>query len=288
MERLTVNSDHSLSLKKEVTFFLALTFFLSSFFYYLIATIEDNGWYEFGLMWCPGVASIITSLKFRKNLKGFGWKAGKIWLLALSYFYPLAALFLVYGVIWYFGFGGFAGFEANFMTKLAFFPMLLMALEGSYFAGRSALGEEIGWRGYLVPRLLEKYSPNTVSVFVGVIWAIWHFPIMVTGDYGNETPILYQLTCFTLMIVGSNFVYTWFRIKSGSFWTGVLLHTSGNLFIFHVFEDLTINTGNTAFYAGETGAVFALWGALLIGLFLKFGWDWPTSFGSFIREKFAR
>ena len=283
-----MNSDRSLSLKKEVTFFLALTFFLSSFFYYAIATIEDNGWYEFGLMWCPGVASIVTSLKFRKNLKGFGWGGGRIWILALSYFYPLATLFLVYGVIWYFDFGGFAGFEANFLTKLAFFPMVLMALEGTCFAGRSALGEEIGWRGYLVPRLLEKYSPNTVSVFVGFIWAIWHFPIIVTGDYGSGTPILYQLTCFTLMIIGINFVYTWFRIKSGSLWTGVLLHTSGNLFIFHVFEDLTINTGNTAFYAGETGAVYALWGALLIGLFLKFGWDWPTSLGRLIRDKFAR
>ncbi len=163
------------------------------------------------------------------------------------------------------------------MTKLAFIPMILMALEGTYFAGRSAMGEEIGWRGYLVPKLLEKYTPNQVSIFVGLIWALWHFPIMVTGDYGNDTPLLYQLVCFTLMIVGVNFVYTWFRIKSKSLWTGVLLHTTGNLFIFHVFSDLTINTGNTPYYAGETGAVFALWGSLLIFVFLRFGWDWPTT-----------
>ena len=52
-------------------------------------------------------------------------------------------------------------------------------------------------------------------------------------------------------------------------WTGVLLHTAGNLYLFHVFEDLTLDTGNTPFYAGETGAVFALWGATLIVLFLN-------------------
>ena len=208
-------------LHKEVAFFLALTFFLSSFFYYFIATVESDGWYEFGLMWCPGVAAIITSLIFRKNLKGFGWGTGNFGLLIASYFFPIAELFIVYGVIWYFGFGGFAGFDNNFMTRLAFFPMILMALEGTYFAGRSALGEEIGWRGYLVPRLLEKYQPNSVSIFVGLIWAGWHFPIMVMGDYGSDTPVIYQMVCFTLVIVGVNFIYTWFRIKSGSLWTGV-------------------------------------------------------------------
>lgn len=272
----TMLNQKTITIEKEVSIFLFLTFFFSSFFYYLITTTDDNGWYAFGLMWCPGVASIITSLIFRKNLNGFGWGAGNFWLLIASYFYPIVELFIVYGIIWSFGFGDFAGFDSNFMTKLAFFPMILMVLEGSYFSGRSAMGEEIGWRGYLVPRLLEKYPPNNVSIFVGIIWSVWHFPIMVTGDYGSETPLLYQLTCFTLMIVGVNFIYTWFRIKSKSLWSGVLLHTTGNLFIFHVFEDLTINTGNTEYYAGETGAIFAIWGALLIFVFLKFGWDWPT------------
>jgi len=255
------NSQSTIAFNKEVTVFLTLTFFLSSFFYYFIAANEDNGWYAFGLMWCPGVASIVTSLLFQKNLRGFGWGIGNFWLLLASYFFPLAELFLIFGVIWYLNLGGFAGFESNFMTKLAFIPMVLMALEGTYFAVRSALGEEIGWRGYLVPKLLERYQPNQVSIIVGLIWAVWHFPIMITGDYGSQTPIWYQLICFTLMLVGVNFVYTWFRIKSGSMWTGVLLHTAGNLYLFHVFEDLTLDTGNTPFYAGETGAVL-LYGAL--------------------------
>jgi len=277
--------QEKLAFKQEILFFLGLTFFLSSFFYYLIATNKDNGWYAFGLMWCPGVASIITSLLYRKHLRGFGWMPSRPGLLLASYALPIFELLLVYSVVWYFGFGGFAGWENNFMTKLAFVPMVLMALEGTYFSGRSALGEEIGWRGYLVPRLLEQYKPNTVSLFVGVVWAVWHYPIMLTGDYGSDTPVLFQLLCFTLMIVGVNFIYTWFRIKSGNMWTGVLLHTAGNLYIFHVFEDLTINTGNTAYFAGETGIVFASWGALLIFVFMKFGWDWPTELYRLLKLK---
>jgi membrane protease YdiL (CAAX protease family) len=191
--------------------------------------------------------------------------------------YPIIELFIIYGCIWFFNFGEFAGFESNFITQLTLLPMLLIILEGSYFAARSALGEEIGWRGFLVPKLLKKYSPNQVSIMVGLIWSVWHYPIMISGDYGSQTPILYQLCCFTLMIVGVNFIYTWLRLKSESLWSGVLLHTAGNLYIFHIFEDLTIDTGNTAYFAGETGAIFALWGSLLIFLFLRFGWDWPTT-----------
>lgn len=273
---------------KEILTFLILTFLFSSVFYYLIAVVEEDGWLEFGLMWCPGIAAIVTSLIYRKNLKGFGWGMNHYWLLMASYFYPILELFLVYGIIWYFSFGGFAGFDANFMTKLAFIPMILMALEGTYFAGRSALGEEIGWRGFLLPRLLAKSSPNQASLIVGFIWAVWHYPLMITGDYGSQTPILYQLLCFTLMIVGVNFVYTWFRIKSDSVWSGVLLHTAGNLFIFHVFDDLTLDTGNTAYFSGETGAIFALYGGLLIFLFLRFGWDWPTDFYRGIKNVFIK
>lgn len=280
-----MKSRTSYALEKEVSVFIALTFLFSSVFYYLIATVADHGWYEFGLMWCPGLAAIIVSLLYRNSLKGFGWRLGSVPLLFSSYCYPIAQLFIVYGMIWYFGFGGFAGFDSNFMTGLAFFPMILMALEGSYYSGRSALGEEIGWRGYLVPRLLEHYSPNKVSLFVGAVWALWHFPILLTGDYGSDTPLFYQLVCFSFMILGVSFIYTWFRIKSGSLWTGALLHTSGNLFLFHVFEDLTIHTGNTGYFAGETGAVFAAWGALLMVLFITFGWDWPSSLGHWFKNK---
>lgn len=277
-----------MTINREIRTFLVLTFLFSSFFYYLVGSKEQNGWYFFGLMWCPGVAAMVTSFIYKGNLKNFGWRITNVRILLGCFMFPIFELCIVYGVIWQFSLGGFAGFENNFITSLTVLPMILMILEGMYFAGRSALGEEIGWRGFLVPRLLESNSPNKVSLLVGGIWALWHFPLFLIGEYGSETPILFQMICFGLMIVGSNFVYTWFRIKSANLWSGVLLHTTGNLFIFHVFEDLTTNTGNTASWAGETGIVFAYWGGLLIGLFLKFGWDWPTLLYSSCKSRFGK
>lgn len=266
-----------ISLTKEVSLYLLLTFSFSSIFYYFIS-VSDNGWLTFGLMWCPGIASIITYLLINRTVKGFYFGFGKITYLFFSFFIPIISLFLVYGTIWATELGSFKGFECNFITKLSLIPMTLLIIEGSFYSGRSALGEEIGWRGYLTPLLLKKYTPNQASLFVGLVWSVWHFPLIVTGNYGTNSPIFLQLICFTLMLTGTTYIYTWFRIKSGSLWTGCLLHTSHNLFIFHVFNDLTKSNKLTPYFIDETGAIFAVYGLILILLFHKFGWDWPSNF----------
>jgi len=57
------------------------------------------------------------------------------------------------------------------------------------------------------------------------------------------------------MVVSGSFIYTWYRLKSGSLWTGVMLHASHNLFIQSFFTPMTFDTGNTAWYTDEFGAV---------------------------------
>jgi len=68
------------------------------------------------------------------------------------------------------------------------------------------------------------------------------------------------------MVISISFVFTWYRMKSGSLWTGVLLHASHNLFIQSFFTPLTRDTGNTKYYIDEFGIVlpvvclcFAVW-----------------------------
>jgi membrane protease YdiL (CAAX protease family) len=62
-----------------------------------------------------------------------------------------------------------------------------------------------------------------------------------------------------------SFVFAWFRLKSDSLWTGVILHASHNLFIQSIFTPLTKDTGYTKYYIDEFGAVLPI-----IGLFLAF------------------
>jgi membrane protease YdiL (CAAX protease family) len=60
-------------------------------------------------------------------------------------------------------------------------------------------------------------------------------------------------------VVSEGFIYTWFRLKSGSLWTGVMLHASHNLFVQSFFTPLTIvNNSRTNYFIDEFGAVLAI------------------------------
>jgi membrane protease YdiL (CAAX protease family) len=77
-----------------------------------------------------------------------------------------------------------------------------------------AFGEEYGWRGYLLPRLLPLGASNA-SLIVGVIWAAWHLPVLLIGlNYGGA-PFWIALPVFVVEVVASSFVFTWFFLASG-------------------------------------------------------------------------
>jgi membrane protease YdiL (CAAX protease family) len=122
----------------------------------------------------------------------------------------------------------------------------------------SALGEEIGWRGFLVPELFKNQGFTKTSLISGLIWGTWHLPILLFADYNSGTPAWYSMICFMLLVISISFIYTWFRIKSGSLWTAVILHGSHNIFIQNIFTPLTEDTGNTAYYIDEFGIVLPI------------------------------
>lgn len=134
----------------------------------------------------------------------------------------------------------------------------------------SALLEEVAWRGFLVPKMIELTSFTKTALFTGLIWAIWHYPFIIFSDVrlGN-TPLPFSLVCFTLFAVGLSFATAWLRLKSGSVWTAALLHGSHNVFMLHVFNTLTTDLGSTWLLLGEYGVVFAVIGLLLIILFWR-------------------
>jgi membrane protease YdiL (CAAX protease family) len=111
------------------------------------------------------------------------------------------------------------------------------------------------WRGFLVPELFKNYGFTKTSIIIGLIWGIWHLPGLLFADYNIGAPSWYSMLCFMILIVSISFIYTWFRIKSGSLWTAVILHATHNLFIQGIFTPLTADKGNTAYYIDEFGIV---------------------------------
>jgi len=178
----------------------------------------------------------------------------------------------VYGFVWLTGIGtfnpeGFANFIAPAYPILQDQPTHVIVIIGliivsSYEVIMTAfrtLGEEIGWRGLLVPELAKRYSFTTTSFISGFIWAIWHYPVLIFGDYNNAgAPLWFGLICFTVLVTGISFAITWLRLKSGSLWTAVLLHASHNIFIQAVFSPMTGKTALTPYVIDEFGIGLAL------------------------------
>ena len=117
---------------------------------------------------------------------------------------------------------------------------VVVATFGLVISCLSALGEEIGWRGFLVPELAKNFSFTKTALISGGIWALWHYPLILFANYNNSSaPAWFGLFCFTVMVLGISFAFAWLRLKSGSLWTGVIFHASHNLFIQNFFTPLT-------------------------------------------------
>jgi uncharacterized protein len=250
--------------------YLLFVFLFSSVFYFLIVRAHSlsggGGLYTVGIMWCPALAAFAT---LRLNGRGaaelrWKWPTGKY--AAMSWYIPLMYGGIAYLIVWISGLGGFPNHE--FMLGrvermgLGLSPaastvvyVLLMGSFGLVGSLARALGEEIGWRGFLVPELAKTTGFASTALISGIVWACWHYPILIWGDYNAGTPSWYGLSCFTVMVVAIAVVLAWLRLKSGSLWTGAILHASHNLYVQAIFTPLTQDRGKTAWFIDEFGAV---------------------------------
>jgi uncharacterized protein len=86
-------------------------------------------------------------------------------------------------------------------------------------------GEEMGWRGYVLPRLQAKYNALTASLILGVIWSVWHLPkFFGTGTSGGRS-----FFWFTVFSMAAAVLYTWLYNNSrGSLLLATLFHATNN------------------------------------------------------------
>lgn len=116
-----------------------------------------------------------------------------------------------------------------FRNAFVVLPMLIAT--GFLFVVPGNIIEEVaGWRGYLLPRLLETTSALKASLIIGLVWAVWHWPSWVTiGHFSN----LFHMFSFTATVMASSILMTWVYIGTNRsvLLSGVLLHMMGNAVI---------------------------------------------------------
>jgi uncharacterized protein len=269
--------------RQQVAIYLLLVFLFSSVFYFLMLRAHalggGSGLYVTGIMWCPALAGMLTLKLNGRRLSELGWKWPGTRFATMSWYVPLLYAAIAYAIVWTLRLGAFPNYE--FMQGLvgrmglhlspAFSTVAYVLLMGSFGLVGSlsrALGEEIGWRGFLVPEMSKTMSFTSTALISGIVWSLWHYPILIWGDYNAGTATWYALTCFTVMVVALSFVFAWMRLKSGSLWTAAMLHASHNLYIQSIFTPLTRDTGKTAWYIDEFGAVLPM----VVVLFAIYFW----------------
>ena len=107
-------------------------------------------------------------------------------------------------------------------------PLLTVVITLAFFIfPGSALGEEIGWRGYALPRLQSGRSALSASLIVGVIWAFYHLPLFFTGQAFRSPSLLVP---FVVSGLALSVILTWvYNSTVGSLLLVVLLHAAANL-----------------------------------------------------------
>lgn len=223
----------------------------------------------------PALSAIIVRLVSERSLAGIGWglKSPKWLWIALAL--PLAYGLPPYLIAWSAGLARFTpslwpgalpyGLHVN--GALAALGLILTV--GLFDKLSRSLGEEIGWRGLLVPELLKLTSFRNTALISGVIWALWHFPLIIFADYNAAgTPVPFQLGCFALMVISSSFLYAWLRLRSASVWPAALLHAAHNLLVQSVFDQATVNRHGAFYVTTEFGAGIAVCTVLLAWLIL--------------------
>ena len=255
---------------RAIPVFLLTTFLISSVFYFLIIKSGHMGGglgaYVAGLMWSPGFAALFTCKYLGRDLGTLGWRWGKTRYEVISYFIPLSYSIVIYGFVWLTGLGGVyrKDFVDEVTKSFGLGPMPAWASIALYFVFTATftvirdfatvIGEEIGWRGFLIPELATKHSFPATAMITGFIWAVWHYPVILFADYHGAAPTWYYVPLLTIMLPFLTFVWAWMRLKSGSIWPCVVLHASHNTFIQQFFDPLTVYRSKTGYVAGEFGA----------------------------------
>ena len=101
----------------------------------------------------------------------------------------------------------------------------------------TGIGEEIGWRGFLLPRLQARHNALVSSLIVGVVWAIWHIPLFfIKGnsqyDWGSQAGLLPAILGFSALVIAWSIQFTWvFNNTKGSVLLAAVMHGAFNTWV---------------------------------------------------------
>ena len=269
--------------KKALIFFYVITFILSLVcdIFYIVTKIDV---FLALLMWIPAVVGIICGKKFYGEERNLGLKRKiKPIFIILGVLIPVMYLVPSYLIAWKIlgdptiglntlakTLSGADGINGTAFAVIAFIPFVLVS-------ALTAMGEELGWRGFAYPVLEREFGPVKAVLINGILWALWHFPLIIGGAYQSSVNLAYGLISFVICIMAMTIICCWTRSVSGSVIPAVLLHATHNA-VDQIYLQALSTNAKVPYYAGEQGFITILLIAI-VALIVVMAWKkhFPTS-----------
>ena len=261
--------------------FFVLTFLIAwSLWLPLGILAPENPYLSLPGAWAPTVSAIIL-IGLSDGWDGIKRFLKKVTRRRVGFQWYLVVLFSV-AVIAYLaiGFGMLFGISVPELSLpdglphdaiIGFLPIIFLV---NIFLG-GPLAEDIGWRGYILPKMRERMSALNASLIIGVVWAIWHLPFFIFPSWRSivaGTPFVW----FLLLTTGWSVLFAWVYVNTESALMPVLFHaaintTLGTLGVLgQANGDFMLLILNTALTWVVIGIVVAVFGANLKRLSVEF------------------
>jgi uncharacterized protein len=237
------NPDSSLVGRHQVVAFVVLAFAISWTIWWAMAalslSIATTGGFVLNVLALsgPSLTALILSAvlgrgAMRQLLDGFSLARTSAKWVVVALVLPVAMILVAIAIsVMAFGAG-------PPLITIALVEVLAVEFVRILFFG-GPLGEELGWRGFALPRLQASHSALRASLFLGLIWGLWHIPLYFvpgTGQFetiSGGTSATFAIGAFVVWTIGLSILFTWlFNETRGSLIVVILFHTSVNLAAF--------------------------------------------------------
>ena len=218
-------------------------------------------------MFIPLVATLICQKSSKEPLLrnvGISWKVNRWWFFGWL-IVPLIPLLTILFTHWTIGLSfNVPGVPFGFMNK----PVGMVA--GVTINALFAFSEEIGWRGYLLKQF-EGKNFLTTSIIIGIIWGLWHAPLILLGHNYPQHP-QWGVLMMVVMSIPLSFIIQYFRVKSGSVIVAAVMHGTFNALAGMAYIFIDMNNWNDLIDAscGLTGICSLLVVAIALFLFDRY------------------
>lgn len=220
-------------------------------FFVLVIVLSWFPWYA-GI--APETATFIPSLLGLAMAFAVGGKQGglnllrsvvrwrvqpRYWLIA--WLGPLFIFAIGLGI--YLIFGGQPPSFTVFRQELHLLPIFLVVM---FLPFNGPVGEELGWRGYVLPRLQHRSGPLIASLVIGAIWGIWHLPSFFNPESVQGSLGLGFLIPYVVGTVANSVIMTWLynRTKASALVAGIIWHAATDFWAPMFLADFSIAAGS--------------------------------------------